>query len=59
MFLHIVDSASHAGFGGLITWAAAAAGIAAGAFVVFGIPAIQGRRRSQEPADIADSDSPE
>jgi hypothetical protein len=58
-FLHIADSASHAGLGGLVTWVAAAVGVAAGAFVVFGLPAIIDRKRARESADVARRDGPE
>lgn len=55
-FLHIADSASHAGFGGLVGWVAAVVGVGAGAFVVFGLPAIQERQRNRNAGDVAGPD---
>ncbi|MEX0781437.1 MAG: hypothetical protein WD557_02225 [Dehalococcoidia bacterium] len=56
-FLHIADSANHAGFGGPVGWVAALVGVGAGAFVVFGLPAILERRRARDAARIAGPDS--
>ena len=57
-FLHVADSASHAGFAGPIGLLAAVVGVGAGAFVVFGLPAIRDRRRGNAE-DIAGRDAPD
>ena len=54
-FLHVADSVNHLSVAGAIAWIATLVGVATGAFIVFGLPAIFQWRRAKAHRGIANA----
>jgi Ni/Fe-hydrogenase subunit HybB-like protein len=52
-FLHVADSVNHLSVAGVIAWIATLVGVATGAFIVFGLPAIFQWRRAKALKGVA------